>query len=117
MKTKLNPLALGLAGAIISVAVMLLLGIIGNFGLYEGALKKAIKSIEEGELKAKLAKDEMITANSSGAKISVVQIQMITPSGIQDQILPRFLLIKIFNPRCLVNSQPMEFNVSLHFNF
>jgi RNA polymerase primary sigma factor len=27
------------------------------------ALKKAIKSIEEGELKAKLAKDEMITAN------------------------------------------------------
>lgn len=43
MKTKLNPLALGLAGAIISAAVMLLLGIIGNFGLYEGAVDMMMK--------------------------------------------------------------------------
>ena len=37
MKT-LNALALGYAGAVISVACMLLLGILGNMGLYTGAV-------------------------------------------------------------------------------
>lgn len=37
MKT-LNALALGYAGAIISAVCMLLLGILGNMGLYEGAV-------------------------------------------------------------------------------
>lgn len=36
MKT-LNPLALGYAGAIISAIGMLLLGILGNLGIYTGA--------------------------------------------------------------------------------
>jgi len=38
VKTKLNPLALGYAGAILSALCMLLLGILGNFGLYTGAV-------------------------------------------------------------------------------
>lgn len=37
MKT-LNALALGYAGAIVSAAVMLLLGILGNVGIYTGAV-------------------------------------------------------------------------------
>ncbi len=37
MKT-LNTLALGYAGAIISATFMLLLGILGNLGIYEGAV-------------------------------------------------------------------------------
>lgn len=37
MKT-LNALALGYAGAIISAAGMLLLGVLGNLGLYSGAV-------------------------------------------------------------------------------
>jgi hypothetical protein len=40
MKT-LNPLALGYAGAIISAAFMLLLGIFGNMGIYLGAVQMA----------------------------------------------------------------------------
>ena len=39
MNQKLNILALGYAGAIISAACMLLLGILGNLGLYIGAVE------------------------------------------------------------------------------
>lgn len=35
---KLNPLALGIAGAVISAVCMLLLGILGNLGIYSGAV-------------------------------------------------------------------------------
>jgi hypothetical protein len=38
MEAKLNPMALGLSGSIVSAAVMLLLGILGKFGVYEGAV-------------------------------------------------------------------------------
>lgn len=38
MNTKLNPLALGYAGAIISSVSMLALGILGNFSIYTGAV-------------------------------------------------------------------------------
>lgn len=38
MAEKLNTLALGYAGAIISAACMLLLGLFGNIGLYMGAV-------------------------------------------------------------------------------
>jgi len=36
---KLNSLALGYALALISAVVMLILGILGNFGLYTGAIE------------------------------------------------------------------------------
>jgi hypothetical protein len=39
MPEELNPLALGYAGAIVSAAVMLLLGIFGNIGIYTGAVE------------------------------------------------------------------------------
>ena len=38
MTEKLNPLALGYAIAIVSAAFMLLLGILGNIGIYTGAV-------------------------------------------------------------------------------
>lgn len=37
--TKLNPLALGYATAILSALCMLLLGILGNLGIYLGAVE------------------------------------------------------------------------------
>ena len=37
MAQKLNELALGYAGAIITAATMLLLGVFGNMGIYSGA--------------------------------------------------------------------------------
>ena len=37
--TKLNPLALGYAAAIVSAVIMLLLGILGNLGIYTGAVE------------------------------------------------------------------------------
>jgi len=42
MKT-LNPLALGYAGAIVSVILMLILGILGNLGIYTGAVNQMIE--------------------------------------------------------------------------
>lgn len=36
--TKLNPLALGYAAAFVSAIIMLLLGILGNLGIYSGAV-------------------------------------------------------------------------------
>jgi ADP-ribosylglycohydrolase len=36
--THLNPLALGAAAAVVSAAVMLLLGVFGAIGVYEGAV-------------------------------------------------------------------------------
>ena len=39
MKSRLNPVALGVSGAIVAAAVMLLLGILGNFGIYGGAVE------------------------------------------------------------------------------
>ncbi len=41
--TKLNPLALGYAAAIFSAAIMLLLGIGGNIGVYAGAAEQMEK--------------------------------------------------------------------------
>ncbi len=43
MNAKLNSGALATAGAIVSVAVMLLLGILGNFGIYSGAVEMMMK--------------------------------------------------------------------------
>ena len=40
MNEKLNSLALGYAGAILSAVCMLLLGILGNLGLYTGAVER-----------------------------------------------------------------------------
>lgn len=37
--TKLNPLALGYAAAVIAAVGMLLLGILGNLGVYTGAVE------------------------------------------------------------------------------
>ena len=42
MKT-LNALAFGYAGATISAIVMLLLGILGNFGIYSGAVAQMLE--------------------------------------------------------------------------
>ena len=39
MDKKLNSLALGYAAAIVSAIVMLLLGILGNLGIYSGAVE------------------------------------------------------------------------------
>jgi len=39
VKLKLNALALGYAGAILSAICMLLLGIFGNIGIYTGAVE------------------------------------------------------------------------------
>lgn len=39
MNKELNPLTLGYAAAIISALVMLLLGILGNLGIYTGAVE------------------------------------------------------------------------------
>ncbi|KKO02691.1 hypothetical protein LCGC14_0101400 [marine sediment metagenome] len=39
MNKELNPLALGYAAAIISALIMLLLGILGNLGMYTGAVE------------------------------------------------------------------------------
>ena len=38
-KTKLKPLALGVAAAIVVAIIMLLLGILGNIGIYTGAVE------------------------------------------------------------------------------
>jgi len=38
MNEKMNPLALGYAGAVIGALAMLLLGILGNIGIYPGAV-------------------------------------------------------------------------------
>jgi len=38
MSKQLNEIALGISGAIVSAAVMVLLGILGNIGLYTGAV-------------------------------------------------------------------------------
>jgi len=43
MKVKLNALALGASGAIVSAAVMLLLGVLGTLGIYEGAVDMMMK--------------------------------------------------------------------------
>ena len=43
MKAKLNPIALSVSGAIVAATVMLLLGIMGNFGIYEGAVDMMMK--------------------------------------------------------------------------
>jgi hypothetical protein len=43
MAEKLNELALGYAGAIISALAMLLLGIGGNIGLYAGAARQMMQ--------------------------------------------------------------------------
>ena len=42
-KTKVNALAAGYAAAIISAVVMLLLGILGNLGVYMGAVEAMMK--------------------------------------------------------------------------
>jgi hypothetical protein len=42
-EAKLNSLALGYAGAIISAAAMLLLGILGNLGIYAGAAEQMMR--------------------------------------------------------------------------
>lgn len=42
-KTELNPLALGYAGAIVSAAAMLLLGVFGNLGIYASAAQQMMK--------------------------------------------------------------------------
>jgi len=39
MKEKLNPKALGISLALISALMMLLLGILGNLGIYTGAVE------------------------------------------------------------------------------
>jgi len=39
MNAKLNVLALGYASAIISAIIMLLLGVLGNLGIYTGAVE------------------------------------------------------------------------------
>lgn len=39
MADKLNPKALGIAGAIVSALAMLLLGILGNIGIYSDAVQ------------------------------------------------------------------------------
>jgi ABC-type enterobactin transport system permease subunit len=38
-KAKLNSLALGYTGAIVAAVIMLLLGILGNIGVYTGAVE------------------------------------------------------------------------------
>ncbi len=38
-EVKLNSLSLGYAGAIVSAVIMLLLGILGNLGIYSGAVQ------------------------------------------------------------------------------
>ncbi len=43
MNAKLKPGALATAGAIVAVAVMLLLGIFGNLGIYSGAVEMMMK--------------------------------------------------------------------------
>ncbi len=43
MNAKLKPGALAAAGAIVAVAVMLLLGIFGNLGIYSGAVEMMMK--------------------------------------------------------------------------
>ena len=40
---KLNPMALGVAGAIISSVIMLVLGVLGNLGIYTGAVEMMTK--------------------------------------------------------------------------
>ncbi len=42
-ETKLNSLSLGYAGAIVSAIIMLLLGILGNVGIYTGAVEMMTK--------------------------------------------------------------------------
>lgn len=37
MDNKINPIAFGVSGAIVSALVMFLLGILGNMGIYSGA--------------------------------------------------------------------------------
>lgn len=39
MNNKLNPLALGYAGALVAALTMLLLGVLGNLGIYLGAVE------------------------------------------------------------------------------
>jgi len=43
MRAKLDPRALGVSSAVVSAAVMLLLGILGNLGLYGGAVEMMMK--------------------------------------------------------------------------
>lgn len=43
MEKKLNSLALGSSGAVVSAAVMLLLGVLGNLGIYNGAVEMMVK--------------------------------------------------------------------------
>ncbi|MFV2081705.1 MAG: hypothetical protein ACC669_07560 [bacterium] len=43
MNAKLKPGALATAGAIVAVAVMLLLGIFGNLGIYSGAVEMMMR--------------------------------------------------------------------------
>lgn len=39
MAGKLNPIAFGTAGALVAAVIMLLLGILGNLGIYAGAVE------------------------------------------------------------------------------
>ena len=43
MRAKLDPRALGVSSAVVSAAMMLLLGILGNLGLYGGAVEMMMK--------------------------------------------------------------------------
>ena len=68
MAEKLNALALGYAGAIISAVHMLLLGILGNLGIYTGAAEQMAK----WHLFFNLSAVGIITGIIEGAVISFV---------------------------------------------
>lgn len=65
---KLNELAVGYAAAIISAAIMLLLGIAGNIGLYSGA----VEVMQQAHMFFSLSIVGIITGMIEGAVISFI---------------------------------------------
>lgn len=70
MNKELNPLILGYAAAIVSALSMLVLGILGNLGIYMGAVEK----MQEVHMFFSLSIGGIITGMVEGAIISFVLI-------------------------------------------
>jgi hypothetical protein len=66
--TKLNPMSLGIAAAVIAALTMLLLGIFGNLGIYTGA----VEMMQEWHMFFNLSIGGIITGMIEAAIISFV---------------------------------------------
>ncbi len=71
-KAKLNPLALGGAAAILAAIIMLLLGILGNIGVYTGA----VDMMQQWHIFFSLSIGGIIAGMAEGAVVTFVFVYL-----------------------------------------